>query len=102
MTRPKHVEVEFEYGEHGRIDKTLYLSKVRLEIIRRYFSESWRASQGRMFLQLIDEKKARVEVFSSFKPEVKTAGRILTQWLNDPKEIELARKSLKLQGKPLR
>ena len=78
------------------------LSPVRLEIIRMYFASSIRAEHAHLFLQLIDAKRVRIEVFSSFKQEVRMAGDILTQWLNNPNYIMEARQSLKLQGKPRR
>jgi hypothetical protein len=102
MTLPKKVEVKFHYGEHGRIDRTLYLNKVQLEVIRNFFAIPGRPDRINVVLQLIDEEKARIEVFSSFKNEVKTAGEVLTNVLNSRKEIEKARQSLKSQGKPLR
>jgi len=102
MTLPKKVEVKFHYGEHGRIDRTLYLNRVQLQVIRNFFDTPGRPQNIKVFLQLIDGEKARIEVFSSFKDDVEAAVLLLTEALNSRKEIELARKSLKSQGKPLR
>jgi len=102
MTMPKKVKVKFNYGQHGRIDCILFLNKVQLQVIRNFFNTPGRPENIRTVLQSIDEEKARIEVLSSHRQDVKDAGEILTYVLNSRKEIEAARKSLKLQGKPLR
>jgi hypothetical protein len=99
---PKRIEVTFQYEQYGRIDETLFLNPVQIEVIRQFFSNSWAPSKARVFLQYADHKKVRIEVFSSFPKDIKEAGIIFTNLLNSPRAIKLARKSLKLQGKPLR
>lgn len=102
MTMPKRVEVVFQYSQHGRIDKTLHLNLVQQEAIRQFFRNSWAASKSRMFLQSNENGKTRIEVFDSNPATVKEAGVIITNLLNSRKAINIARTSLRFQGKPLR